>query len=91
MQLPGAAEVLVDADPSFALGLAAIADCGVISTVPVFEMQYEWFTRLVGELGPDAVEAARARAASMSYDDAVAYIFDNVERLIAEAESASGT
>ena len=84
MQLPGGAEALADIDPSFALDLAAIADCGVISKVAV--AGFEWFTGLVGELGADAVDAARGRAASMSYDDAVTYIFDNIERLIAEAD-----
>ena len=38
----------------------------------------------VDELGPDAVEAARSRAASMSYDEAVGYIFDGIDRLITE-------
>jgi predicted ATPase/class 3 adenylate cyclase len=84
MQLPGGAEALADIDPTFALDLAAIADCGVISKVAV--AGFEWFTGLVDELGADAIEAARGRAASMSYDDAVTYIFDNIERLIAEAD-----
>src|SRR5690349_20113183 len=88
MQLPGGAEAVADIDPSFALDLAAIADCGVISKVAV--AGFEWFTGLVGEQGVDAVEAAKARARSMSYDEAVTYIFDNIERLIAEAEAADG-
>jgi hypothetical protein len=89
VQLVGAAAALVDVDPRFALDLAAIADCGVISTARVLDLGLEWFTRLAGALGPDAVEAARARAGSMSYNDAIRYIFGNVERLIADAEAAS--
>jgi hypothetical protein len=45
--------------------------------------------RATGERGAHAPRAGVAsRRGSMSYDDAVNYLFDNVERLIADAEAA---
>jgi predicted ATPase/class 3 adenylate cyclase/DNA-binding SARP family transcriptional activator len=91
MQLPALAEATADTDPTVAVDLAAIAGSGVIAPFPMFEV-LQSFGRLasvIDESGPDTVAAARSRAASMSYDAAVAYVFDNVERLIAEAEAVA--
>ena len=88
-QLPGIAEYIAGNDPERALQLAAIAESGAIAANPIFDapVPLEWLTRLVDELGPEAVAAARTRATSMSYDDAMGYIFDSIDRVIAEAEA----
>ena len=90
MQLPGLADAIAHLDPTFALDLAAIADSGIIAPFPAFDMlqSFEALAAAVDELGPGAVEAARSRATTMSYDDAVGYLFDNIERLVTEVEVA---
>ena len=88
-QLPGIAEYIAGNDPERALQLAAIAESGAIAANPIFDapVPFEWLTRLVDELGPEAVAAARTRAASMSYDEAMSYVFDSIDRVIADAEA----
>jgi hypothetical protein len=87
-QLPGIAEYIAGSDPERALQLAAIIESGAIAANPIFDapVPLEWLTRLVDELGPEAVAAARARATSMSYDEAIGYVFDSIDRVITEAE-----
>ena len=72
-------------DPAFTLGLAAIADSGPIAPIAVLDSIQEGtnLARAVHDLGPTAVDAAPARAAAMSYDDALQHVFDNIDRLIA--------
>jgi predicted ATPase/class 3 adenylate cyclase/DNA-binding winged helix-turn-helix (wHTH) protein len=100
MQLPALADVIAEIDAPFALELAAIAGSGVIAPYAIFDI-LEGFERLpfvINEFGPDAVEAARSRAGGMSYEHAIAYVFDGIDRLIAqtapgepEATSSSST
>jgi len=90
MQLPGLGDAIAHLDPAFALDLAAIADSGVVAPVPAFDMLqgFAALSHAIDALGPDAVHAARSRAAAMSYDQAVGLLFDNLERIIAEAEAS---
>jgi hypothetical protein len=46
---------------------------------------HERLAQAVDDLGSDAVEAALARAASMSYDGAMEYVFEGIDRIITEA------
>jgi predicted ATPase len=90
MQLPPLAEVITDRDPALALEIAAIAGSGAIAPYPMFDILqgFPRLSALVDGSLPGVVDAARSRAASMSYDDAVTFIFENVERLCAEAGAA---
>ncbi len=84
MQLPALADAIAGTDPVFALGLFAISESGVIAPWTAFEAfgGYERLARTVDELGPAVLEAARAQAAAMTYDEAVHYVFDGIDRLI---------
>jgi hypothetical protein len=85
LQLPSLGDSIACIDPTLALELAAIG--GAIVPHAVFEgiAPYERLARAVEELGPDAVQAARARAASMTYDESMHYVFDGIDRLISDA------
>jgi hypothetical protein len=85
LQLPSLADSIARIDPTLALELTAIG--GAIVPHPVFDgiAPYERLAQAVDNLGLDAVEAARSRAASMSYDGAMGYVFDGIDRLISEA------
>ena len=85
MQLSGVAEALAPVDPIFAVDLAAIADSGAIAPYAVLDLIQDGtqLARAVQEVGPNAVDAARARARAMAYEDALRYMLDNIERLIA--------
>lgn len=85
MQLPGLADSIAGIDPRLALELAAISESGVIFPFAAFDAPgFERLANNVHQLGPDALQAARSRAAAMSYDDAIQYVFDGIDRLIAE-------
>ena len=79
------ADSIADIDPALALELTAISESGAIAPFPAFDAlgQYERLAETFDELGPDALEAARSRAASMSYDEALEYVFDAIDGLIA--------
>jgi predicted ATPase/class 3 adenylate cyclase len=91
-QLPGIAEYIAGNDPERAIQLAAIIESDAIAASPIFDapVPLEWLTRLVDELGPEQVAAARRRAASMTYDEAIGYVFDSIDRVITEAEADEG-
>jgi predicted ATPase/class 3 adenylate cyclase/DNA-binding SARP family transcriptional activator len=82
LQLPSLADSIAGIDPALALELTAIA--GAIVPYAVFDgiAAYERLAPAVDNLGPDAVEAASALAASLSYDGAMEYVFDGIDRLI---------
>ncbi len=84
MQLPSLADSIAGTDPTLAIELAAISESGAIAPFPAFDVlaTNERLARTVDELGPDALRAARARAAAMTYHESVQYVFDNIDRLI---------
>ncbi len=86
MQLPSLADSIAGIDPTLALELAAISESGAIAPFATFDVltAFERLARTVDELGPDALQAARSRAASMSYDEALEYVVDNIDRLITD-------
>jgi len=90
IQLPNLADSIATIDPTFAFQLAAIAQSDTIAPFPAFDAlaAFDQLAHTVDELGPDALQAARSRAASMSYDDAMEYVFDGIDRLITEAASS---
>jgi tetratricopeptide (TPR) repeat protein len=86
LQLPGLADSIAGIDPTLALELAAISESGAIAPFATFDAltAFERLAHTVDELGPDALHAARSRAASMSYDEALEYVVDNINRLITD-------
>jgi predicted ATPase/class 3 adenylate cyclase/DNA-binding winged helix-turn-helix (wHTH) protein len=89
IQVPAIGNSIAGIDPTFALELGAIAESGAILHVSALDNPGGW-ERLFDtalELGADAVHDARSRAATMTYDEAMSYVFENLERLITEAES----
>ena len=86
LQLPALGDSIATIDPTLALELAAIAESDTIAPFPVFDNLgvSERLAHTIDELGPDALQAARSSAASMSYDAAVQYVFDAIDRLITE-------
>jgi predicted ATPase/class 3 adenylate cyclase len=80
--LSDAARTLVTIDPIAAIELAMIAESNVLAPFAAFTPTAD--LTALAEARPADVAAARARAASMSYDDAIACIFGTLDRLIAE-------
>jgi hypothetical protein len=72
--------------PTLALELAALAESDTIAPLPVFDTLpgNQRLAQTIDELGPDAVQAARSRVASMSYDAGVQYVFNGIDRLFTE-------
>jgi predicted ATPase len=89
LQLPNLADSIAPTDPLVAI--TAIAE--VIVPHAVFDgiAAYERLAPAVDELGPDAVQVARSRAASMTYDESMSYVFDSLDRLISDAADESDT
>jgi predicted ATPase/class 3 adenylate cyclase len=88
IQLAALGNSIAGLDPTLALELAAISESGVIFYFSALDTPgFEQLIDTARELGPDALQAARTHAASMSYDDALSYVFDKLDHLIAEAES----
>ena len=89
IQIPNLANSIAELDPTLALELAAISESGAILHVSALDGPgaFEQLFDTARELGPDALHAARSRAATMTYDEAMSYVFENLERLITEAES----
>ena len=87
-----AADGLAQIDPVVAIDFAAIAESNAISPVAVFAVRPA-LARLAAEQ-PDEVAAARQRAATLSYDNAIAHVFTAIERVIANHRAdttATGT
>ena len=86
LQLPNLADSVARRDPGLAVELAAISESKAIAPFGAFDAAgYNELAGAVNRLGPKALESARERAASMSYDDAMAFVFEAIERLIVEA------
>jgi hypothetical protein len=87
MHVASIAESIVDIDAKLAVEIGAIVESGAIAPFPVFDSPAgaEWLARALENLGPGALTAARARHTTVTYQQAMAFIFDNIDRLIAEA------
>ena len=84
LSLMGLAGALAASDPLVAVEISAISESDAIAPAPAFA------TRDVAPLLEDLateVDDARRRAATMSYDDAIAFIFGTLDRLTAEHEA----
>ena len=88
--LPNLANSIARFNPTVALDLTAIA--GAMTHYAVFDglAGYARLAHTVEELGPDAVQVARARTEAMTYDESMQYVFDGIDRLIAEAANDRG-
>jgi hypothetical protein len=86
MALAGA---LAGVEPLVAVEMAAIIESDAIAHIAAVLATPD-FAPLVEDLAIE-IDAARARAASMSYDDALAFVFDAIERLIDEQGLPGGT
>jgi len=65
-----------------------ISASGALAPVPIFETLAgaPRLAHALDELGPSAVDDAKARAAAMSYDESLEYMFDGIDRLIEMAK-----
>jgi ATP/maltotriose-dependent transcriptional regulator MalT len=81
LSLIALASVLADMNPRIAVEIAAVVESNAIASIAAFATPE--LAQLVEEL-PTEVDTARVRAATMSYDDALAFLFDAIETLIAE-------
>ena len=85
------ADAIADRDPTLALQLAAIADSNAIarcaSSGLIAAPGFEKLASAVSQLGNDALETARARTCSMSYDDTMTFIFDAIDGLLRTDEA----
>ncbi len=82
MLLATVSDHVVSIDPTAAIELAAIAESGVIAPGPTFAVKPA-LTRLAEER-PDDITAARARAAPLSYREAVDRVIERIDVLLAE-------
>jgi hypothetical protein len=81
LSLVALAGSLADVDPRVAVEIGAIAESDAIAPLAAFATPA--LAPLVGQLTAE-IDEARVRVATMSYDDALAFIFDAIDRLIAE-------
>jgi predicted ATPase len=82
LSLPVIAGALASFEPGVAVDFAAIAESDAITRTAAFDAEPA-LTRLTDEHAAD-VAAAHGRAAAMSYHDALAFIFDTIDQLIAK-------
>ena len=85
MQISWMAELLKQTHPATALDFAAIAESEAIAPITAFRTQ-ELFEEFTGD-DTAAVEAARARAATMSYDTAMEFVVTEMDRVISQMAS----
>jgi hypothetical protein len=85
LMLPALANSVALIDPDLAIDVTAIG--GALMGYAVFEglAGYERTKRVVDDVGADAVQAASTRAESMTYDESMQFVFDAIDRLLAEA------
>jgi predicted ATPase len=76
------AETLAPTHPELAIELAAISESDTIASFAVFSTSSE-LSRLIDE-HPSLIVAARGRAATMTYDEAISLILASIDRLIDE-------
>jgi predicted ATPase/class 3 adenylate cyclase len=81
LSLSALAAALVDVNPMIAVEIAAIVESNAIAPVAAFATTT--LAQLVEDF-PAEVDAARVRAATMSYQDALAFLFHTIDALIAE-------
>ena len=81
LSLTALAGTLVDVNPMIAVDIAAIIESNAIAPFAAFATST--LAQLVEDLPPET-DAARARAATMSYHDALAFLFQTIDTLIAE-------
>jgi len=80
----GLAGALTGVDPHLAVEIGAIVESDAIAPLAAFATPD--LAPLVEELATE-IDKARARAALLTYDDALAFIFDAIDRLIAEHDT----
>ena len=78
----GMAGALATVDPLTAVEISAIVESDAIAPLQTAFTTPDLIP-LVEEYAAE-IDAARVRAATMSYDDAIAFIFDAIDRLIAQ-------
>ena len=88
MQLGAMADGIVHLDEPLAIELAAIADSDAIARCTPFTTNVS--LAQAAQAHPDAVASARTRAATMTYDDALTFVYDAIERLIASIRADRG-
>jgi hypothetical protein len=79
------AGVVADLNPPLAVQIAVIAESDAIAPIAALTTPH---LAPLAEAFPTEVEAARTRATAMSYDDAMAFLFDTIDTLIAEHHTA---
>jgi hypothetical protein len=87
-QLAGLADAIAGFDSELAVQVAAIAASGALAPLPLFESLEGWprLPSALDQLGPDAVQAARSWAGTMTYDESLASVFDSIDHLIETAK-----
>jgi hypothetical protein len=89
IQLAALGNSIAGLDPTLAVELAAISESGAIFHFSALDTPgFEQLIDTARALGPDTLQAARTKAASMSYDDALNHVFDKLDHLITDAESS---
>jgi hypothetical protein len=86
IQLADLANSIAGLHPTLALELAAISESLHVSALDAPGGFGQLFDT-AREAGSDAVHAARSRAATMTYDEAMSCVFVNLERLITDLEA----
>ena len=79
------AGVVADLNPPLAVQIAVIAESDAIAPIAALTTPH---LAPLAEAFPTEVEAAQTRATAMSYDDAMAFLFDTIDTLIAEHHTA---
>jgi hypothetical protein len=88
MLLATVSDHVVSIDPTAAIDLAAIAESGAIAPAPTFTVQPA-LTRLAEER-PDDIAEARARAAPLSYREAVDRVLATIDLMLAASGQDAG-
>ncbi len=78
--LASISEAMVDPEPTLAVDLAAIAECGVIAPTATFTVFPKLIQRAAED--PEMIAAARARAMRMTRDEACDFVFDGIEAVL---------
>ena len=85
ISIVGLADRLAPTMPEVAVQLAAIAESQTIAPIAAFEPNMPGLDNLgtaAEQVGPEALEAARSRTASMTYRDAIEFTLNTIDRLI---------
>jgi hypothetical protein len=84
--LPALADSLASIDPGLAVEVVGVSASGVIGPFAALEAvgNYERLPGALESVGSTAVESARARAASMTHDEAISAVYDAIDRALAQ-------